>query len=110
MPIHLVLLRAERRIEWQRPLGQPLRQRLSRQVLHDQEVDPVLVPHVVKRADMGVVQCGEGLGFALEAGNPVGISGERRGQHLDRDIPVELRIPRIGGDPQDDGSDRRGLR
>ena len=40
--------------------------RLALQMLHDQEVDPVLVPHVVERADVRVVQAGDGLGFALE--------------------------------------------
>ena len=34
------------------------------------------------------------LAFALEAGNPFGIAGERRRQRLDRDVTIELRIPR----------------
>ena len=44
--------------------------------------------------DVRVVQCRKRLGFALEAGDPFGVSGERRGQDLDRHITIELRIAR----------------
>ena len=33
-------------------------------------------------------------GFVLEAGNPFGIAGERRRQHLDRDIAIQRRVRR----------------
>ncbi len=44
--------------------------------------------------EVRVVQGGECLGFALEAGDPVGIASEQRGQDLDRDITIQLRVPR----------------
>ena len=47
---------------------------------------PVDVP------DVGMVQRGEDLGFALEAGQAVGISGERLGQDFERHVAVELRV------------------
>jgi len=35
--------------------------------LSDQVVDAVLLPNVIKGADMGVVETGDGPGFALKA-------------------------------------------
>ena len=66
-----------------------------------------------------MVQRGECLGPALEAGNPVGISSERLPLDLDRDITIQLRIPRpvdlphaahadLGGDFYRDQSGRLG--
>ena len=56
----------ERLIQRQRPLLQPLGQRVALQVLHHQEVDPVLGADVMERADVRVVQTGDGLRLALE--------------------------------------------
>jgi hypothetical protein len=47
----------------------------------------------VDGGDVRMLQRGEGLRFALEARDPFGISRERLGQHLDRDIAIELRAP-----------------
>ncbi len=47
---------------------------------------PVDVP------DVGVVQGGEELGFALEAGEAIGIGRERVWQDLERHVAVELRV------------------
>ncbi len=46
----------------------------------------------VDTPDVGVVQRGQHLGFALEAGQPVGVGREGLGQHLQRHVPVELRV------------------
>ncbi len=40
-----------------------------------------------------MVQRGEHFGFALEAGQPVGVSSERFWQHLERHVAVELGVP-----------------
>ncbi len=53
-------------VEWQCALLQPLRQRLAVEILHDQEVDPVLGADVVERADMRMVQGGDRSGLALK--------------------------------------------
>ena len=44
--------------------------------------------------DVRVVQGREGLGFALEAGEPIRVVRERLGQHLDRDVPPQVRVRR----------------
>ena len=63
----------ERLIQRQRALLQPLGQRLALQLLHDQEVDPVLVADVVQGANVRVAQAGDGLGLALESLLQVGV-------------------------------------
>ena len=45
----------ERLVQWQRPLLEPLGQRVALQVFHHQEVDAVLAPDVVERANVRVV-------------------------------------------------------
>ncbi len=44
--------------------------------------------------DVRMIQRGEGLRFALEAREPVGVARERLGQDLDRDVAIELRVAR----------------
>ena len=41
-----------------------------------------------------MVQRGEDFRFALEARQPVGVSRQRRGQHLDGDLTLQLRVRR----------------
>src|SRR5215469_12263283 len=71
----------------------PLRQRLSFYALHHQVVDPVLMADVVEHADVGMVQAGDGFGFALESLSLRGIGGKLR-QNLDRDCPFQPRVAR----------------
>ena len=54
-------------VEREASLLQPLLQRVPIHVLHDEVVNPVLFTDVVERADMGMVQAADGLGFALES-------------------------------------------
>ena len=42
---------------------------------------------LVNREDVGMVECCGGLGFVLEAQQPVGIARNERRQDLDRDFP-----------------------
>ena len=70
----------QRLIQRQRAFFQPLGQRVALQVLHDQEVDPVLLPDVVERADVRVVQAGDGLRLALEPLLEVGVGGDVLGE------------------------------
>ena len=72
-----------------RPLLQPLGQGLPVEILHDdEEVDPVLIPVVVERADVGMVQAGDRLGLALEPLLQIGAICDMLGQHLDGDSAV----------------------
>jgi hypothetical protein len=43
--------------------------------------------------DVGMVESGESLGLALEAGQPVGVRGEVGRQDLERHLAVQGRIP-----------------
>ena len=62
---------------------------------HDQEVDPVLAADVVQRANVRVVQAGDGLRLALEPLLEIGVRGDMLGEHLDGDGAVESRVPRL---------------
>ena len=48
----------------------------------------------VDRGDVRMIQRREGLGFARETRQSVGVGGERVGQHLDRDVAIQLRVAR----------------
>jgi hypothetical protein len=48
--------------------------------------------HVVERADVRVVQCGDRLRLAFEARAPLGVGAELLGQDLDGDVAVEARV------------------
>ncbi len=41
-----------------------------------------------------MIQRGQHLRFAFEAGHVLLVVGERRGQHFDRDVAIQLRIAR----------------
>ena len=82
----------QRLIQRQRHVLQPLRQRDALQVFHHQEVDPVLGPDVVERANVRMVQAGDGLRLALEPLLQIGVGRDMLGQHLDGDGAVEARV------------------
>ena len=52
----------------------------------------MFVAHVVQRADVGVVQAGNGLGFTAEAGQPLRVAGEMFRKDLDGDGPSETSV------------------
>ena len=75
--------------------GQQLRQSLSLDQLHRDEVNALGLFHRVQRHDVGVVQSGNGAGFPLETGPPVRIFGHLGRQHLQGDLSVQ---PGVLGD------------
>ena len=85
----------ERLIERQRAPLQPLGQRVPLQVLHDQEVDPVLLTDVVERANVRVVQAGDGLRLALEPLLEIGVRGDMLGEDFDGDRAVQAGVARF---------------
>ncbi len=85
----------ERLIERERPLFQPLGQCLPVEVLHDQEVDPVLAADVMEGANVGVVQAGDGLRLALEPLLQIRVRGDMLGEDLDGDGSIESRVSRF---------------
>ena len=74
------------------PYGDALLQRLSFEQLHgDKRVAPVLV-NIVDRADVGMVEGGGGLGFALEALERLMVLGHLLRQEFERHKAVELGV------------------
>ncbi len=82
----------------ERPALQPLGEVLAGDQLHREEAQRRLgsgrglLVQAVDRGDVGVVEGGEQLGLALEAGQPLGVAGERVGEDLDGDLAVEGRV------------------
>ena len=63
-------------------LLQPVGERLAFEVLHHQVVDPVLLADVVERADVGMVEGGDGARLALEPRAAVGVLARCAGSTL----------------------------
>ena len=97
------------------PALQALGEVLALDELHGEEVGrrPVVEARALEAVEVGdvrVVERGEHLRLALEAGEPLGVRGEGLGQELERDVAAELRVGRAvdlahaaraerGGDP-----------
>ncbi len=79
-------------VERQRSISQPRGQRFSLDQFHHQEVDAVVLADVVQRADVRMVQCGDGLGFALEARTELRV-GQR--VSVDRTLIATVRSRRV---------------
>ena len=75
--------------------------------LHDERAHAAELLEAVDVRDVGMVQRGEDLCFPLEAGKSIGVVGEGLGQHLDRDVAIELRIARAIDLPHAALADRR---
>ena len=73
-------------------MSDSLRERGALNQFKDERVDAVRVFKAVDRCDVRIVQRRQELRFALEAGEPVGIGGEKLREKLERDDPVKLRI------------------
>ena len=78
----------------QRAASEPRRERLSLDVLHDQEGRFLLAADVVQRADVRVVQRGDEARLAFEAG-PAIDRRERSAENLQRDRAVDPRVARL---------------
>ena len=78
----------------QRTLAQPLRQRLALDQLHHQVVGRALAADVEQRADVRVVEAGDGLRLALEAGPDLLVGRQVLRQHLDRDLAAKAGVLR----------------
>ena len=69
-------------------------QRLALEELHDGVGDAVLRSEVEDRQDVRMRERRDGLRLALEPGERVRIGGDGLREDLDRDVPVELPVPR----------------
>ena len=61
-------------------------------VLHDDEVRPVVLAPVEDRDDVGVGEVGGGLGLAAETLDEGAVDGELGEEHLERDRSLELAV------------------
>ena len=74
--------------------GQQVAQGRAVHPFHGDERHAGLIANVVDGQDIGMVQCGRGLGFLLEATHAIGIVGETGWEDLDRDLTLEAGIQR----------------
>ena len=79
--IHRKAIHRNQAIE-RRPLNQ----------FHGEKVDALGFFHRVERDHIGMVECGDGARFALEAGQPLGIAGYVRRQDLERHLAPQLGV------------------
>ena len=86
-PVDRLLLRHGRAVEL-------AAQRLALEQLGHGVGDAVVRAEVVDREDVRMRERGDGLGLALEARERVGVRGQLRGEDLDGDLAVELRVAR----------------
>ena len=108
---------AKRLVERQRSLLQSIRQRLPLDVLQNHVVEVPLVADlsagalakvdVMERADVRVVQAGDGTGFPLKSFFEPGVIGKVRRENLDRDRAVKPGVPGLVDLPLPPGPEGR---
>ena len=81
-------------VQRDRPLLEAIGQGRPVDQLQDQRARAAGFLQAVDLSDVRVVQRGEDAGLPFEAGQPIRVGGERRGQHLQCDVAVE---PRVAG-------------
>jgi hypothetical protein len=79
-------------IDGNRSGGDPLRQVRAIDELHDQGLDRRTVLETVNLRDVRMIERGQRLRFAREAGESIVIGGERVRQDLQGDVAIELRV------------------
>ena len=84
----------QRFVERERSARDPLRQILALDEFHDEGADVPRGLNAVDGCDVGVIEGRERVGFAGESREPFGITGEELGQDLERDVAIELGVPR----------------
>ena len=82
----------QRLVDRDRPARNALRQVLALDEFHHQRTDTVGFFETVDLRDVGMIQRCEGLRFAREPCEPVGVARERVRQDFDRDVAIQLRI------------------
>ena len=72
----------------------PRLERAAVDELRDEIRAAIDIPDIVHGEDVRMIERGEHAGFALEAGQPIGVGDEQRRQDLDRHIASELCVAR----------------
>ncbi len=79
-------------LQRQRTFCESLRKRLAFEMLHHQVVGPILVAHVIERADVRMIQAGDDAGLALEPLARLRARSKMCGKHLDGNDAIESRV------------------
>ena len=85
---------AQRFAQRHRASEEALLQRLAFDELENQERSVLSLDNVEERADVGMVDLRDEPRFALEAGETIGIVGERRREDLDGDVSSKASVAR----------------
>jgi hypothetical protein len=83
----------ERFADRHRSAPQAIGQRRAVDKLEDEAAPGPDILNAIDGADVRMIERREDLGFAIEAGAPLGIACEYLGQHFDRDLASELGLP-----------------
>jgi hypothetical protein len=86
--------RRDRLVDRGGALGQPIRQRLALEKLHDEKRRAILLAHVVQRADVRMIELRDRPGLAIKALAELRIGCKGVRENLDRDRAIE---PRVSG-------------
>lgn len=83
---------AQRFVQWNRALRNAIRQGRAVHQLHHEGLDADALFDAVQPGDVGMIERGKDFRLALEAGQPIRISGDRGRQHFDRDMALQARV------------------
>jgi len=72
----------QRELNREGPAYESVRQRFAFEILHHEEIEPILVPDVVQRADVRVIEARDGARFALQPLAQLGVVGDVSGSTL----------------------------
>src|SRR5437868_1178716 len=79
-------------LEWQRTFFQTLLQRFAFEILHHEEIDALVVSHVIQDADVRMRQLRDGAGLTVEALLKLRVGSECVRKDLDRDRAIEASV------------------
>jgi hypothetical protein len=71
------------------PLFEPRCERLALEILHDEELEPVLLTDIEQWADVRMAERRNHSGFAFEPLAKLGVASEVSGKYLDSDDAIE---------------------
>jgi hypothetical protein len=79
-------------IDRKRAPGDALGEAFAFDAFHDKEIDAVLRADIEKRADIRMIQRGDGLGFALEPELARGVAGKMCRENFNGNGPLKTRV------------------
>src|SRR5262245_49331832 len=85
---------SKRLVERQRPTPESIRKSLAFHQLHDEKSRLMRLLQIMDRSNVGMIKGSERFGFTLKTAHPVRIARKLGRQNLDRDLSLQLRIPR----------------